>query len=771
MKTGKKISSEAKTSKQRDESLALRSRATSVPGSDLLPAENAPSESVLIVNRGEIACRIIRTARAVGLKSIALFSYADRHALHTQQADEALPLGPSDSYLNISEIIEIIKKVAPTFVHPGYGFLSENSDFAHQVALTTSKFLGPTPEVISLMGDKVAARELATSLEIPVVPGTTLDLDKLRAKSSQSGGSSSGSKKTANVSTRPDESYTTSQRELSEADAKNIIKQIGLPLMIKAAHGGGGRGMRRVYKTEDLIPSLISASRESKQFFNSDKLFIERLIERPRHLEVQAIGDHYGNVRILGDRDCSLQRSHQKIVEEAPAPYISQDIRKRIFAFTERMFKTSQYIGVGTAEFLLSTKGELFFLEVNSRLQVEHCVTEMVTGLDIVDLQFRIARGESLKKLLPSNPKSNGAAIEVRLCAERPFQGFTPSSGKLLEFKLEGDRIDSGFIEGDTVSPLYDSLLAKVICSGPTRDEAILRSIASLKTSLIAGVETNQDLLIQIIESSRFQNGDLSTDLISNLLEEHQPLEYQVAICSVAGWLKGYFCQTDSNQPPKESSRFFKFSDVQEIFREYAIFNRSPIWNAQIFGISVAISIKAVKADEGVLLKVSINEEKIFNFACRFTVDLANTQELSAQASQQQEPSAPFTLEACRFNELGQDVSDLINNSRYIKPDWIRIGTSTVHIQKGSITTASGHTGQAAPGGAISIVRSPLPGKIIHVPVQLGAIVKKGDPLATLESMKMEHLVTAPRDGKITKLQAQEGMTVESNTMLAEISN
>ena len=765
MKRGKNTNSETTPSKYLEESSDLR------PRSMISLVSDAPPESVLIVNRGEIACRIIRTARALGLKSISLYSYADRHALHVRQADAALQLGPSDSYLNIGEIIEIILKVSPTFVHPGYGFLSENSEFAHQVTLTTSKFLGPTPEVISLMGDKVAARELAISLDIPVVPGTTLDLDTISAKSTASQVTTRKAKKGEVQSTKLDESPSPNQRVLSEADAKSIIEKIDLPLMIKAAHGGGGRGMRRVYKEVDLIPSLTSASRESKQFFNSDKLFIERLIERPRHLEVQAIGDKYGNVRILGDRDCSLQRSHQKIIEEAPAPFISSDIRKMIFEYTEKMFKTSQYIGVGTAEFLLSTKGELFFLEVNSRLQVEHCVTEMVTGLDIVDLQFRIARGESLKKLLPADPKSSGAAIEIRLCAEKPFLGFTPSSGKLLAFELEGDRVDSGFIEGDTVSPLYDSLLAKVINYGPTRDEAISRSISSLKTSLVAGVETNQDLLLKIIESPKFSDGDLSTDLISNLLEEHQPLEYQVAICSVAGWLKSYFCQTNSQQPHNKSSRFFQFNDIQEIFREYSIFNKSPIWSAQIYGMTVTISIKSVKADEGVLLKVSINEEKIFNFACRFTADLANTQELSAQHSLRQEPSALFTLEACRFNELGQDVSDLINNSRYIKPDWLRIGSSTVHIRKECIATSATSKSQIALGALSSIVRSPLPGRIIHVQAELGAIVKKGEPLATIESMKMEHIVIAPRDGKITKLQAQEGMTVESNAILAEISN
>lgn len=707
------------------------------------------TDSVLIVNRGEIACRIIRTARKLGLKSIALYSYADRHARHVKEADEALALGPSDSYLNISEIVEIIKRISPTFVHPGYGFLSENSEFADQIALTSSNFLGPSSEVISLMGDKVAARELAISLNIPVVPGTNLEFPISEIGQNSNTGASATS---VNRSPKGDTKLT-----------QQIIANVGLPIMIKAAHGGGGRGMRRVYKEVDLIQSLVSAARESKQFFNSDKLFIERLIEKPRHLEVQAIGDKYGNVRILGDRDCSLQRSHQKIIEEAPAPFITSETRKKIFAFTEKMFKSSRYVGVGTAEFLLSASGELFFLEVNSRLQVEHCVTEMVTGLDIVELQFKVAKGESLKKIMPSHPTTSGSAIEVRLCAEQPALGFTPSSGKLLSFHLEGDRVDSGFCAEDTVSTLYDSLLAKVICHGASRDEAISRSTISLKNALIAGVETNQDLLIKILESSRFTGGELTTELISEILSEQQPLEYQAAICCVAGWLKSYEDLyspgiSTCRAPKEKSSRFFQFRTRLETFKDYLLFNQGPIWRAEVYGLTASITLKGENTNDGLILKVSINNEKHFHFACSFRATTLN----------QQSPTYPFSLEICRFNEIGQDYSDLINSAFYLAPNWLRIGTSTVHIRRSYTPGASIGTDQLS-STAPSLVRSPLPGKIIAVSAKIGSTVKKGDHLATLESMKMEHLVLAPRDGQITKLLATEGMTVESNAVLAEI--
>jgi len=600
------------------------------------------------------------------------------------------------------------------------------------------------------MGDKVAARELAISLNIPVVPGTDLEL------------------KTSELSLTTDQVPSTTELKRAPNQGKSklphqIVETIGLPLMIKAAHGGGGRGMRRVYKETDLVQSLASAARESKQFFNSDKLFIERLIENPRHLEVQAIGDQYGNVRILGDRDCSLQRSHQKIVDEAPAPFITSETRKKIFTFTEKIFKSAQYVGVGTAEFLLSTSGELFFLEVNSRLQVEHCVTEMVTGLDIVELQFKVAKGESLKKILPTNPTSAGSAIEVRLCAEQPALGFTPSSGKLLAFHLEGDRIDSGFSNGDTVSPLYDSLLAKVICHGGSRDEAILRSAMSLKNALIAGVETNQDLLLEILDSSRFIEGALTTELISELLAERQPLEYQAAICCVAAWLKSYedlFSPGIStySAPKEKTSRFFQFRTPLETFKDYLLFNQGPIWRAEIYGLTASITLKSENTNDGLILKVSINNEKTFNFTCSFRATTLN----------QQSPTHPFLLEICRFNEVGQDFSDLINSAFYLAPNWLRIGSSTVHIRRSYTPGASigtSHLSSTAP----SLVRSPLPGKIIAVSAQIGTTVQKGDHLATLESMKREHLVLAPRAGKITKLLAQEGMTVESNAVLVEI--
>lgn len=418
---------------------------------------------LLVANRGEIAVRIFKTCKRLGIKTVAIFSEADKRALHTRSADEAVCVGPSEasaSYLNVANVIEAIKNSGADAVHPGYGFLSENGAFSKAVADAGAVFLGPTLEQMEALGDKEQAKEKANGLKIPVLESQRVKSDKLPS--------------------------------------------LALPLMIKARAGGGGRGMRIVRTVEEFSAAVQSASREALSFFNDGTLFVERFIERARHVEVQLIGDGTGHVIAVGDRDCTVQRKHQKVLEEAPAFGLSVSLREKIHSDSERLLSSVSYRGAGTAEFLICGE-EYFFLEVNTRLQVEHPVTEAVTGLDLVELQIKIGEGELIKKLLPTGVKTTGSAIELRLCAEKPHENFTPATGTIAElFSPINARFDCGFTALDTVSHYYDSLLGKIIVSGSSRAEAIEQAIKVLQSPIVLGVETNQRFLWQLLSHRDF---------------------------------------------------------------------------------------------------------------------------------------------------------------------------------------------------------------------------------------------------------------------------
>ena len=443
---------------------------------------------VLIANRGEIAVRIIRACREAGLKSVAVFSEADREALHVMLADEAYPIGPApsaESYLAIDRVLGAARAAGADAVHPGYGFLAENADFAEACARAGLTFVGPPAKAIRAMGDKTAARRLARELDIPMVPGS---VDALA----------------------------------SDAAARAAAREIGYPVMVKAAKGGGGRGMRLVQREEDLEGALRLARGEAAAAFGDDSLYLERAIVEPRHIEVQVLADGHGRVIHLGERECSIQRRHQKLVEECPSAFVDDALRGRMGEAACRLARAGGYVNAGTVEFLVDAERRFYFLEMNTRLQVEHPVTEMVTGVDLVREQLRIAGGAPLG-LTQDDVPCHGAAIECRINAEDPFAGFLPSPGTITGLRPAAGpwvRDDSGVYQGWTVPRFYDTLLAKLIVWGPDREAAIARMQRALGEYRVAGIRTTIPLLRRLIVHADFRAARLSTALLERIMPE-----------------------------------------------------------------------------------------------------------------------------------------------------------------------------------------------------------------------------------------------------------
>jgi len=439
--------------------------------------------TLLVANRGEIACRIMRTASAMGMTTVAVHSAEDRNALHVEQADRSVDLGgsrASDNYLDIGKIIAAARATGAQAIHPGYGFLSENPDFARAVNNAGLTLIGPPVAAIEAMGSKSAAKLLMQQAGVPLVPGYHGDDQSLAAFIEAAG-------------------------------------EVGYPILLKASAGGGGKGMKIVHREAELADALQSAQREASSAFGDDRMLLEKYLLRPRHVEIQIFADQHGNCVYLHERDCSIQRRHQKVIEEAPAPGLSQALRERMGQAAVRAARATGYVGAGTVEFLLDERGEFFFMEMNTRLQVEHPVTEAITGTDLVEWQLRVAQGEPLP-LTQEQVSLQGHAIEVRLYAEDPDRDFLPASG-LLDLYLEpelgpGQRIDSGVREGDRVSPWYDPMLGKLIAWGDTREQARRRLLSLLRGTLIGGVQTNRSFLLRLLEHPAFVCAELDTDFI-----------------------------------------------------------------------------------------------------------------------------------------------------------------------------------------------------------------------------------------------------------------
>ena len=445
-------------------------------------------EKVLIANRGEIAVRIIRACREMGIATVAVYSTADKDALHVQLADEAVCIGsplPKNSYLNIENIISAAVGTGCDALHPGFGFLSENAKFADICSNCNIKFIGPSAQVISTMGDKAAARKMMIEADVPVVPG------------------SNGTISTAE-------------------EARELANKIGYPVLLKASAGGGGRGMREVYKEEDVEAAFNSASTEALNAFGDGSMYLEKLIVNPRHIEFQILADEHGNVIHLGERDCSLQRRHQKVMEESPSPFLSDDLRERMGETAVRAAKAAGYQNAGTIEFVVDPKGNFYFIEMNTRIQVEHPVTESVTGVDLIKEQINIASGKKLA-YTQDDIKIKGHAIECRINAENPVEGFRPCCGTVEDLYLPGGRgirIESALYDGYKIPPQYDSMLAKVIAYGSDREEAIAIMKRALTEVSIEGVDTNIFFEYQLLNQPAFVKGEFTTSFIGDNLEQ-----------------------------------------------------------------------------------------------------------------------------------------------------------------------------------------------------------------------------------------------------------
>jgi len=648
--------------------------------------------SILIANRGEIACRVIRTARRLGLRTIAVHSEADAEALFVQMADEAYAIGPAparESYLEGEKILAVAKAAGAACIHPGYGFLSENADFAEACAAAGIVFVGPPASAIRAMGLKDAAKALVEKAGVPVVPGyhgAEQGADHLR----------------------------------SEA------RRIGYPVLIKAVAGGGGKGMRKVERPEDFDEALASAQREGESAFGDGRVLVEKYVLAPRHVEIQVFGDSHGNVVHLYERDCSLQRRHQKVIEEAPAPGMTAEVRAAMGKAATEAARAVGYVGAGTVEFIADGREGLkadgfWFMEMNTRLQVEHPVTEAITGLDLVELQLRVAAGESLG-FSQADVTATGHAVEARLYAEDPEKGFLPSTGKLwaLQFPDDDDiRIDTGVEAGDTVTPFYDPMIAKVIAQGATRDEALDRLGEALGETLVAGPRTNLAFLKALTEAEGFREGAFDTGFIDRNLSalgaEPQPLD-AAAVAAAALQLE-------------EERQLAGLTQASERTEGE---HRSPWLEADVFSLMPRPPLG---------LPLSVDGERV-----------------EAQI-EWHEGGARVSLPGHGIGEGEHEIT------------LAEAGPGTYFaLRRGRQTVVSlfdpFSVDLDAAAGAGGVVKAPMHGKLVAVFVAQGEPVTKGQRLAIVEAMKMEHVLTAPRDGTVSEVVGEPGSQVAEGAKL-----
>ena len=632
--------------------------------------------SILIANRGEIACRIIKTAKEMGIRSIAVYVDADKDSLFVKQADESIRL-EDGGYLDGDQIINAAKMSGAQAIHPGYGFLSENASFARKVKKEKLIWVGPSPNVISVMGDKLKAKELAIKADVPTLPMTS----------------------------KPNEA-----------------KKIGYPLLIKAAAGGGGKGMRIVNKEKDLKESIVSAQREAKSGFNDERIFIERYVEKSRHIEIQILGDSKGNVVHLGERECSIQRRHQKIIEESPSPRISDDVRNKMGEAAVKLAKQIKYESAGTVEFLFDDKTEEFwFLEVNTRLQVEHPVTEEVTGIDLVCEQLKIARGESLE-FDQKDITWTGSSIEARLYAEDPNIDFLPEIGTLIAFEENNSaeaRWDTGVNKGTVVGTDFDPMLAKIISYAPNRTDAAGKLAKALESAHIGGVKTNRDFLVNCLKTKEFLDGDTTSDFIervkpSRKLEINQS-EIEHASAIAAMWMQ---------QQNRNNSNVAKFMP-------------SGWTNGRLPNQKVTFEFENTEYD----FEYKQKRDQKFLFS--------NNKEAFIYSS----------------DEDGIDM--IFDGKRHYSRVTVSKNNILVHMPFGDVMLELKPRFKM-PGTEVTIggLIAPMPGKVIDVKVKKGKKVKAGDTLVILEAMKMEHSIKASEDGTVSELLISVNDQVENGALL-----
>jgi acetyl-CoA carboxylase biotin carboxylase subunit len=659
-------------------------------------------EKLLVANRGEIAVRVLRTAHALGIPTVAVFSDADADALFVRVADEAVRLpgaAPSDTYLRGDLVIAAAQATGADAVHPGYGFLSENAGFARDCADAGLLFVGPSPEAIASMGSKPAAKELMAAAGVPVLPGVTV----------------------------------TDATDLPAAAAG-----IGYPLLVKAAFGGGGRGMRVVRSEAGLAEAVDGARREAASAFGDGTVFLERYLEDPRHVEVQILGDVHGTVVHLFERECSIQRRHQKIVEEAPSPAVTPALRAELGAAAVAAGKAIGYTGAGTVEFVLDRSGSFFFLEVNTRLQVEHPVTELVTGLDLVEQQLRVAEGERLPEAV-TGARIDGCAIEVRLYAEDVAAGFLPATGVLHRFAVPegpGVRVDTGVADGSVVGPHYDPMLAKVIAHGPTRADAARRLARALSRARIHGVVTNRDLLVGILREEEFRAGRTDT----GYLVRHDPAALGAPAGSAAGIGAAPFAAAAALAAQAGNrARARVVAGLPSGWRNVGSLPQRVDYRLGERSLAVAYRLRR----SGV--EIAVDGEPL---------------------------GAAVTVLAAAPDAVDLEVDGVRRTyavHRVAGPDRVEVfvdgpggSAALVEVPRFADPNRIAHAGS---------LLAPMPGSVVRVLVEAGAAVTAGRALVVLEAMKMEHTVAAPVDGVVSEVRVGQGDQVATGQVLVVVQD
>ncbi|MFF8264755.1 acetyl/propionyl/methylcrotonyl-CoA carboxylase subunit alpha [Streptomyces virginiae] len=669
--------------------------------------------TVLVANRGEIAVRVIRTLRELGIRSVAVFSDADADARHVREADTAVRIGPAaaaESYLSVERLLDAAKRTGAEAVHPGYGFLAENAAFAQACTDAGLAFIGPPASAISLMGDKIRAKETVKAAGVPVVPG------------------SSGS-------------------GLTDAELVAAASEIGMPVLLKPSAGGGGKGMRLVRDEAVLAEEIAAARREARSSFGDDTLLVERWVDRPRHIEIQVLADSHGNVVHLGERECSLQRRHQKVIEEAPSVLLDEKTRAAMGAAAVDAARSCGYVGAGTVEFIVpgGDPSSYYFMEMNTRLQVEHPVTELVTGLDLVELQLRVASGEALP-VTQDDIRLTGHAIEARVCAEDPARGFLPSGGTVLALSEPSGgavRTDSGLAAGVPVGSTYDPMLSKVIVHGPDRPAALRLLRAALADTVILGVQTNAGFLRRLLAHPDVVSGDLDTGLVERDLSELLPEGVPPEVYAAAALLTGAV-------PEARSTGWVDPFDAADGWR----LGGTPAWTVHHFRLPGQDPVEVRTRRSGSDTELAI----------------AAPPAIEARESGGGAPGAPARgrIISRTADQLAIELDGVTHRfSHAASPEgtWLGRDGDSWHAQRHDPVSAHG----AASAGADTLA-APMPGTVTVVKVAVGDKVTAGQSLLVVEAMKMEHVISAPHAGTVTELDVSPGTTVAMDQVLAVVT-
>ena len=682
-------------------------------------------KKILIANRGEIACRVIATAKKMGIATVAVYSDADRHARHVMLADEAVRLGPPpsrESYLLADKIIEAAKQTGAQAIHPGYGFLSENEAFSKRCEDEGIAFIGPKHYSIAAMGDKIASKKLADEAKVSTIPGYNDPID-------------------------------------TPEQAVEIAKGIGYPVMIKASAGGGGKGLRVAFNDKEAFEGFTACQNEARNSFGDDRVFIEKFVEQPRHIEIQVLGDAHGNVVYLNERECSIQRRHQKVIEEAPSPFISDETRRAMGEQAVALAKAVKYQSAGTVEFVVGKDQDFYFLEMNTRLQVEHPVTELITGLDLVEQMIRVAAGEKLA-FAQADVKKVGWAIECRINAEDPFRNFLPSTGRLVRFDPPeqnlfqgqastdlGVRVDTGVIDGGEIPMYYDSMIAKLIVHGSDRNDAIARMREALNGFVIKGVQSNIPFQAALLAHPKFVAGDFNTGFIAEHYAQgfraedvpHQDPHFLQALAAHlhmfyrnrASGLQGQFWEGFKRLPRRDFSVCVLGEQGRNSYTRVTVHETPP-------GQLTPITLHLPDGDKTYRIDVdrALGDTRITG-----TVD-----------------GKPFTAQMERGKTRNPLVIRVIHNGTQLDAIVMHPRTAELHQLMP----------YKAPPDMSKFVLSPMPGLLAQVAVQPGQEVKAGERVAVIEAMKMENVLFASADGVVKEVKAQTGDSLAVDQAIVE---